>query len=457
MNISSSTVAAIATPNAPGGIGIIRISGDKALEIASRVFIPVSKAEIKSSKGYKAYFGDIVAGKEKIDEGVCLVFKAPHSYTGEDVAEINCHGGLFVTKQVLRAVIEAGAEPAGPGEFTKRAFLNGKMDLAESESVMSLISASGRQAASCALNTLEGKLSGEIKSCRDRLVNISATLSAWVDYPDDEIEELESGEVLSTLLDVKSKLNAIIKRYDNGKVMTDGVDTAIVGKPNVGKSTIMNLLAGYERSIVTDIAGTTRDVVEERVAVGDIILRIADTAGIHNTDNLVENLGVSLAKKRLDRAELVIAVFDGSREISEEDMNIIKASGDKKRIAIINKSDLEQKINSAEIKANFDRTVNISGLTGEGREDFEKALSKLLISGDFDTSAACLTSERQRACCIKATEHLDEAINALNLGITLDAVNVCTDCAISCLLELTGEKASETIVNDIFSRFCVGK
>lgn len=455
--MSSKTIAAIATPNAPGGIGIIRISGDNALEIASKVFVSVSKADITKSKGYRAYFGNIISENEKTDEGVCLVFRGPHSYTGEDVAEINCHGGLYLTKQVLRAVLEAGAEPAGPGEFTKRAFLNGKMDLAESESVMSLISASGKKAASSALGTLEGKLSGEIKKCREKIVNISATLSAWVDYPDDEIPELESGEILETFKDVKTSLSQIISRYDNGKMMTDGVDTAIVGKPNVGKSTVMNMLAGYERSIVTDIAGTTRDVVEERVIIGDIILRIADTAGIHETDNVVENLGVNLAKKRLDRAELVIAVFDGSIPLSNEDIDIIKDCEGKTKIAIINKTDLEMKIDSAKIKENFDKVVEISALTGEGKENFESALTSLLIKEDFDSSAACLTNERQRVCCVKAIEHLDEAINALEMGITLDAVNVCADCAVQCLLELTGEKASETIVNDIFSRFCVGK
>ena len=455
--IFNSTIAAIATPNAPGGIGIIRISGDRALQIASRVFIPVSGANIAESKGYRAYYGSIISGDEKLDEGVCLVFRAPHSYTGENIAEINCHGGLFVTRQILRAVIEAGAEPAGPGEFTKRAFLNGKMDLAESESVMSLISASGKQAASSALNTLEGKLSGEIRSCRDKIVNVCATLSAWVDYPDDEIEELENGEIIEAFSSVKSTLENIIRRYDNGRVMTDGVDTVIVGKPNVGKSTVMNMLAGYERSIVTDIAGTTRDVVEEKVIVGDIILRIADTAGIHETDNLVENMGVNLAKKRLDRAELIIAVFDGSNALSPEDEKIISACEEKKKVAIINKCDLEKKIDISNIEKRFDSVVQISALTGEGRENFEKALTSLLIKEDFDTSAATLTSERQRACCVKATEHLAEGIAALQSGVTLDAVNVCADCAVQCLLELTGEKASETIVNDIFSRFCVGK
>lgn len=457
METINTTIAAVSTPNSPGGIGIVRISGTRALKIAEKVFKPVNKSDISRSKGYRAYYGEISYEGNKIDEAVCLVFRAPHSYTGEDVVELNCHGGLFVTRQVLRAVLDSGAEPAGPGEFTKRAFLNGKMDLASSESVMSLISASGKQAASAALNTLEGNLSKKISECCQKIVGICASFSAWVDYPDEDIEELENGEILSVFESVKKELEEIIKRYDCGKAVTEGIDVVIVGKPNVGKSTIMNQLAGFSRSIVTDIAGTTRDVIEERVVLGDIVMRIADTAGIRITDNPVENIGVELAKKRLDRADLVLAVFDESNPISDEDTEIISYCTGKKKIALLNKSDLPARVDRSVIEKEFDRTVEISAISGEGLDALEKAVSEILMVDEFDPSAACLTGERQRKCCTKAVEHLSEAIDSLSSGITLDAVNVCADCAVDALLELTGEKASAAVVDEVFSRFCVGK
>ena len=455
--MNDTTVAAISTPNAPGGIGIIRISGPDALKIAARVFAPVSGVNIEESKGYRAYFGSVRYGGEKIDEVVCLVYRAPHSYTGEDTAEINCHGGLFVTKQVLRAVLDAGAEPAGPGEFTKRAFLNGKKDLAAAESVMALISASGKQAAAAALNTLEGNLSAKIKECCEKITGVCASLSAWVDYPDEDIEEISTAEIESAFSSVKSELEAIIRNYDSGRAVTEGVDTVIAGKPNVGKSAIMNLLSGFSRSIVTDIAGTTRDVVEEKIMLGDIILKIADTAGIRETDNPVENIGVDLAQKRLERAQLVLAVFDSGRDIGEEDISVIEKCKGKKAIALLNKSDLPRVADREIIDRSFDYVVEISALTGEGADELEKAVCEVLSADDFDTNSACLTGERQRACCLKAANHLEEGLSALRSGVTLDAVNVCADCAVDALLELTGEKATSAVVDEIFARFCVGK
>ena len=455
--MSNQTIAAISTPNAPGGIGIIRISGDNAIDIAAKIFVPISGKNLAKSRGYQAHFGDIIHNDEKLDEGICLVFRAPHSYTGENVAEINCHGGLFVTKQVLRAVLESGAVPAKPGEFTKRAFLNGKMDLASSESVMALIGANSKQAAAAALNTLEGNLSKKIKECCNKIVSVCASLAAWVDYPDENIEEITLDEMKTTFSQVIAELQKIVKNYDNGKALTQGVDTVIVGKPNVGKSTIMNLLAGYQRSIVTDIAGTTRDVVEENVVIGDILLKIADTAGIRDTKNTVETIGVDLAKKRLERASLVLAVFDSSEPLSPEDFQIVEESKDKKRVALLNKSDLPCVADIKKIKSNFDCVVELSALTGEGSEELEKALSQVLLSGDFSTDYACLTGERQRLCCVRAIDHLKEAIEGLDSGVTLDAVNVCADCAVQSLLELTGETARSAVVDEIFSRFCVGK
>lgn len=451
------TIAAIATPNAPGGIGIVRISGENAIEIAAKIFKPISGKSLCESKGYCAHYGSVFDNNEKIDEAVCLVFRAPKSYTGENIAEISCHGGLYITKRVLRAALEAGASPAEAGEFTKRAFLNGKMDLAAAESVMSLISASGKQAAAAALNTLDGVLSREIKSCADSLIAVCASLSAWVDYPNDEIEDTTAEDMLPVFENVRSRLSEIIRRYDCGRAITDGVDAVIVGRPNVGKSTLMNMLSGFERSIVTDIAGTTRDVVEERIMLGEIVMRIADTAGIRETENAVESIGVSLARRRLERAELVLAVFDGSEPLNDDDFDIIEQCKSKRAIALLNKSDLPLAADREVINSAFPFVVELSASTGEGRNELEKAVCEMFSTNEFNPNAACLTGERQRNCCLKALSGIEEAIAALNSGVTLDAVNVCADDAINALLELTGEKASSAVVDEIFSRFCVGK
>ncbi len=451
------TIAAIATPNAPGGIGIVRISGENAVEIASKIFRPVSGKSLTDSKGYCAHFGDVYDNNEKIDEAVCLVFRAPRSYTGEDTAEISCHGGLYITKRVLRAALDAGAFPAEAGEFTKRAFLNGKLDLAAAESVMSLIGASGKQAATAALNTLDGNLSREIRKCADDIIGICASLSAWVDYPDEDIEDTNAGDMLPVFEKTKFALADIIRRYDCGRAVTDGIDAVIVGKPNVGKSTLMNMLTGFERSIVTDIAGTTRDVVEEKIVLGEIIMRVADTAGIRETENVVENIGVNLAKRRLERAELVLAVFDSSMPINNDDLDIIEQCRGKKAIALLNKSDLPMAADRKIIDDSFSYTVELSASTGEGRDSLENAVRSIFRTNEFDPNSACLTSERQRLCCVNAINHIDEAISALNMGVTLDAVNVCADCAIDALLELTGDRATSAVVDEVFSRFCVGK
>lgn len=455
--MDNTTIAAIATPNAPGGIGIVRISGENAVEIAAKIFRPVSGKNLTESKGYCAHFGNVYDNNEKIDEAVCLVFRAPKSYTGEDTAEISCHGGLYITKRVLRAALDAGAVPAEAGEFTKRAFLNGKLDLAEAESVMALIGATGKQAAAAALNTLDGNLSREIRKSADEIIGICASLAAWVDYPDDEIEDTSAADMLPVFESAKNSLEEIIRRYDCGRAVTDGIDAVIVGKPNVGKSTLMNMLSGFERSIVTNIAGTTRDVVEERIVLGEIVMRVADTAGIRETENIVENIGVNLAKRRLERAELVLAVFDSSEALNQDDLDIISQCDGKRAVALFNKSDLPASADKKIIEDAFEFTVELSAATGEGRGELENAVRTIFKTNEFDPNSACLTSERQRQCCVNALSSINEAIDAINMGVTLDAINVCADCAINALLELTGERATSAVVDEIFSRFCVGK
>lgn len=453
-----SAIAAISTGMSPGGIGIVRISGENAVEIADRVFISKNGKPLRELKGYSALFGTVHdAEHNPIDEAVALVFRAPKSYTGEDVVEISCHGGLFVTKQVLRAVLAAGAVSAQAGEFTKRAFLNGKMDLAKAESVMNIISSRGGDESKAAFNALNGKLSDKITRINKIFISASASLQAWVDYPDDEIEEISTDELIKNLEEAENELEALLKQFDSGRAIIGGVKTAIVGRPNVGKSTLMNMLLGEERSIVTPVAGTTRDVVEETALLGNITLRLADTAGLRETEDEVEKIGVERAKKCVDDAQLVLAVFELSQPLDDEDRALVNLIKDKKTVAILNKSDLSPVLDKTEIERYFGETVVLSAKNGDGLEKLQKAVEKVLDTADFDSSVAVLLNERQRNCCIEAKKAASEAVEALKNGVTLDAVNVTIDCAVDNLLALTGEKASDAVVNEIFSRFCVGK
>lgn len=452
-----STIAAIATPRAVGGISVIRISGEKAIEIAEKVFFPVSDKKVSEMKGYTCAFGKVKSADRELDEGILTIFRAPKSYTGEDVAEISCHGGIFVTNEVLRAVIAAGAEPAQAGEFTKRAFLNGKLSLTQAEAVADIIAAQGRQLHKCALSLHEGALFKRVKAVSDSLVHLLGELAAWVDYPEEDIPEVDASNMLITLGKAVSELKKILKTYDEGKILREGIDTAIIGKPNVGKSTLMNLLLGYERSIVTEIAGTTRDIVEESARLGDIVLRLSDTAGIRETGDVVENIGVSLSLKKLDSAQLVIAVFDNSKELSHEDFQIIEKTQEKTAVAVINKCDKENMLDKAFIYENFENVVEISAKDEKSLDVLREKIEKIFKTSEIDPSAGVIANERQKRCVQMATSSLEDAVFALESGQTLDAVTVLIDEGVSYLLELTGERVSEAVVNEVFSNFCVGK
>lgn len=453
----SDTIAAVSTPLAAGGIGVIRISGEEATEIADKVFKATSGRSLSSLGGYKAAHGKVYMDGQIIDEAVALVFRGPKSYTGEDTVEISCHGGVYVTKQVLRAVLSAGARGAQAGEFTKRAFLNGKLDLSEAEAVMGLIGAQGEASMRAALTALDGALSKKIGDLRSVLVAAAAHMSAWVDYPDEDIPELDFDKLRESLVDVKEKLKALLDKFDAGKAITEGVETAIVGKPNVGKSALMNMLSGFSRSIVTDIAGTTRDVVEETVRVGSVILRLADTAGIRESDDVVESIGVDLARTKIERANLILAVFDGSSALDESDKEILELCKGRNVIAIINKTDLPSGADVEYIKNALPHTVFISAETHEGEGELTRVIEKILGTDKIDTSQAMLTTERQRGDALGALSCLEEAVEAIDMGMTMDAVNVCIDNAIEALLSLTGERAKESVVNEVFAQFCVGK
>lgn len=452
-----STIAAISTGQAAGGIGIVRISGENALNVADRIFKSVSGLKLKELSGYKAALGTVFFEEKPVDEAIATVFRAPKSYTGEDVVELSCHGGLYVTRQVLRAALSAGAVAAEPGEFTKRAFLNGKMDLTKAEAVMSIISAQGEQAKAAALGTLDGLLYRKISGISGELKGLAASLAAWVDYPDEEIEDLPDDKILSVLENAASSLSDLIARFDSGRAVLEGVDTAIVGKPNVGKSTLMNLLTGTEKSIVTEIAGTTRDIVEETAVVGGVVLRLCDTAGLRETDDKVESIGVARAKQKLETATLILAVFDASAPLEEQDKALFPLCKEKHAIAIVNKTDLPTKLDTKILDAVFNKVVYISAKENNGLQSLEQAIAEVLGTAAFDSSAATLMNERQLACCSAALDAVKEAHDALASGVTRDAVQVCVDSAIESLDTLTGERATESVVNEIFSRFCVGK
>lgn len=453
----SKTIAAISTPRAAGGISVIRISGDNAIAIADQVFFPVSGKKLFQQAGYTAAFGDIRDGEHQIDQGVALVFRSPKSYTGEDVVEISCHGGILVTEKVLRTVLREGAFPAGPGEFTKRAFLNGKLTLTQAEAVTDLINAESEKGLKAAQCALKGALYQKISTVLDELLSVTAHISAYIDYPDEDIDDMELEKIKIVCESCSESLRKLLETFDRGKVIREGVETVIIGRPNVGKSTLMNLLSGYQKSIVTNIPGTTRDVVEESVNIGDVVLRLADTAGIRETDDIIEKAGVERTFDRLMAADLVLAVFDSSSPLSDMDYTLIDKIKEMPTVAIINKSDLIANIDKKDIYNNFKHIVEISAATQTGVEDLNLAINEVLRLNDISTSGAMLANERQYHCVLRADSLLQEALEAIQVGFTMDAVDISIESAISALLELTGEKVTDAVVNEVFSQFCVGK
>lgn len=451
------TIAAICTAQGEGGIGVIRISGDDSLRIADKVFKNINNKKVADMKGYTAAFGKVCNNGEEIDEAVVLVYRAPHSYTGENVVEISCHGGIFITKQVLRAVLDNGAVPAQAGEFTKRAFLNGKIDLTEAESVIDIISAKSRSAARAALCVKDGALRRKIDKIKEDLLSQAAHLSAWADYPEEDIAEVSDDELFKTFNNAIKILQGLLDTYDSGQAVKQGIDTVIAGRPNVGKSTLMNLLSGYEKSIVTDIPGTTRDVVEDTVVLGDVILRLSDTAGLRDTEDRVEQIGVDRAKKRLEQCGLLLAVFDNNQILNDDDYELIKNAKNATTIAIINKIDLEQKLDTDFINDNFENVVYISAKSGECREELTKAVEKIAGTANLNPSEGILSNERQRLAVANALSSVVEAKSTLDAGLTYDAVTVSLEDAISNLLELTGESTSDEVIDRVFHNFCVGK
>ena len=454
--MSGATIAAISTPPGVGGIGVVRVSGPDALAVAARVFRPQNGISVTGMSGYTCVFGRVYGTDGDLDDAVLTVFRAPKSYTGEDTAELSCHGGGFLPRQTLRLCLDAGAVPAEPGEFTKRAFLNGKLDLAQAEAVADLIGAQNRGAARAALCARDGSVSKAVDEIADVLLAQSSQLAAWADFPEEDIDPPDIPAMREALQAAAAKADRLLATYDAGKILREGVLTAIIGRPNVGKSTLMNLLAGEERSIVTDVPGTTRDVVEESVLLGGIVLRLCDTAGIRETADPVESIGVNRAKALVDAADLVLAVFDAAEPLSREDVRLLSLAEGKAAIALLNKSDRAELLDASVIRGKIPRTLKISAKTGEGKNELAAAVTDILGVDSIPPDTAILQSERQRQCLISARESILDGVGALDSEM-LDAANVCVDHALDALLSLTGKRASESVVGEVFRRFCVGK
>lgn len=449
-----STVAAIATPNASGGISVIRISGEKSIDIAAMVFKGKNPLEME---GYTCAYGYIHDCGEFVDDVVLTVFRCPKSYTGENVVEISCHGGVFITRRILRIILEHGAELAPAGEFTKRAFLNGKLSLTQAEAVMDIISAENSNELKYAVSLREGACFRRIRLTADKITNILGSLSVWADYPDEDIPEVTPEALSSGLKEIITELSETSETYDYGRIIRKGINTAIVGKPNVGKSTLMNCLSGFRRSIVTDIAGTTRDVVEESVRLGSLTLRLCDTAGIRLTDDEIEKIGVDIAYSKLNEADLILAVFDCTVPLCDDDMHLIEMLESAATVAIINKSDSEPVADIDFIKKRFRYCVEISARDNIGINHLTQCIEEMFLNNDIPAEKGIIANERQKLCVEKSLLSVRTALEALNAGEMLDAITVLLDEALDSLLELTGEKVTDKVVDDVFSRFCVGK
>ncbi len=457
------TCAAVATAPGKAGISVIRLSGDDCIQIAEKVFFPLSKKKLSEIPANMAVYGDI-RGKDnvKIDSGMCTCFYAPKSYTGENTVEISCHGSPVGTSLVLSLLLENGAKMALPGEFTKRAFVNGKLDLTQAEAVAQLIDAKSSSALKLSLSHLDGVIGKKISSVSDELTTLLASVYAYIDYPDEDLTDVSSQELEERLIVVENQLEQLVNSYAAGVAINEGVKTAIVGSPNTGKSSLLNLLAGFERAIVTDIAGTTRDVVTENVSVGGIMLKLSDTAGIRQTEDTVEKIGVMRSFGEMENSELVVAVFDITYSLEEKDVSLcqrlLQLKEDKKIIVVLNKCDVAKADEHKKYleQIGLDNIAVLSAKTGVGKEQFERALLKLYPESQQLEEGLIITNARLHAALQSALVDIKNAVNALKM-LTPDTACLDIEAALGSLLEADGRRVSEEIVNNIFSHFCVGK
>ena len=457
------TICALATPPGTGGIAVVRVSGPDAYPIVEKIFVPLHMGrKVAEAKGYTAMLGHYLLHGQEMDETIALFFRAPHSYTGEDVIELSVHGGTAMADGLLEALITAGTAPAGPGEFTRRALEHGRMSLTQAEAVMEVIAANGRQGAALAKSALDGRLAKRIGAIQTVLQSLNAHLTAWIDYPEEDVPELSDEHLLKTLCGQKAELDSLIRGYGAGAVLRRGVDCVLLGRPNVGKSTLLNLMAGFDRAIVTPVAGTTRDIVEQAVQLGEIRLNLFDTAGVRDVGadgDAIEAEGIRRSWKKLDEAGLVLAVFDAAQPLTDADLEIAHRCQNRPALAILNKEDLADSTeNAAQIlQPYFKKVITLCAKEADSLQPLTDAVAELLGTAQLDPGAAQLCSARQLAAATRARDAIAEAMKARQAGFGLDATGICLTDALQALCDLTGEDASDATIEEVFETFCVGK
>ncbi len=452
-------IVAIATGNQVSGVGIIRLSGEGVIEIVSKLFEAQSKKPLSEYPDRQMVYGSIRdANGRLLDKGLAVISHAPYSYTGEDTAELHSHGSPIMMGLLVEALCECGARPAKAGEFTHRAFLNGKLDLVQAEAVIDLIEAETPSSVRCAVDQLEGALSRQVDEIYDGLVDVMAHFFAVLDYPDEDIDEFRKDTIETSLSAAMASLQKLIDSFKRGRQITKGILCAILGKPNVGKSSLLNALAGYQRAIVTDIAGTTRDTVEEKVTLGSVLLRLTDTAGLRDAEDMVEQMGVERSRTVAQKAELAVVVMDASTPLSQEDWEAIKLAQDAPAsICVLNKTDLDVLEDVKQAAEQFSYVCHISAKKQEGLQEIENAVNEIFHLGNIQDNSTYLTNERQYLAAKNAFERLEAAKNGLGVQIPPDLLLTDVEQAIAALGELSGKQISDDITARIFERFCVGK
>ena len=452
------TIVAISTAIGNGGIGIIRMSGKECFKILEKIFIS-QKFDIEKVEGYTIKYGFIKNTEtgEKIDEVLVSFFKNPKSYTREDMCEINSHGGMVVERKILEECIKNGARLAEPGEFTKRAFLNGRIDLSQAESIIDIINSKTEKEAKASMNQLQGALSKKIEEIRKELLGIMADIEVQIDYPEYDIEEVKDKNIKNILQAIKEKLLYLEKTFNSGKILKEGIKTAIIGRPNAGKSSLLNTILKEERAIVSDVEGTTRDTIEEMISVNGIPLKIVDTAGIRKTTDKIEEIGVKRAIDIAESAELVLAIFDSTKEMNEEDYEILKLIENKNAIILLNKIDKNNNVLENKILSNK-KIIKISAMNGEGIDDLYKEIENIFDLKEIESDQeVIITNIRHKTQITNAIKNIDEAINSIELNLPIDIISINVKQTLEELGKITGQNVSEDIINEIFSKFCLGK
>ena len=454
------TIAAISSAAGNSGIGIIRVSGDEAIEVVDKIFRPANKnKKLANVESHTVHYGHIMGGDKTLDQVLVIVMKNPHSYTGEDTVEIDCHGGMLILKKVLDLVLKNGARTAEPGEFTKRAFLNGRIDLSQAEAVMDLINSKNDFALNSSIEQLKGGVSDAIKDIRKDIIYHIAFIESALDDPEHISLDGYDEEITEMLNENIDKISKLVNSFDNGRIMKEGIKTVILGKPNAGKSSLLNLMLGEDRAIVTDIEGTTRDTLEENINFNGLSLKIIDTAGIRDTEDLVERIGVNKAKEIAKEGDLIIYVVDGSRELDDNDREIIKLINDKQAIILVNKSDMDTVINIDELKKDSNRDVILfSAKNGEGMDQLEEEIRNMFYSGKVTyNDQVYITNARHKEALENALESLKQVKNSVDAGMPEDFYSIDLMDAYTDLGLIIGESVEDDLVNEIFSKFCMGK